>query len=276
VFKSNDKSEASTMKNIIFPTLFILTLPLPGTNTARCADFQLLCGNLIPLNYKNAHGDAEGSSVEILEQIMSKARAPVCAKHCRFEPLARALADLDEKPDTVFMSMAMTEQRKQRYKWVGPIYSMKLSLIARKDKHIRITAPADLERYVIGVIRESAPAQILVNHYGISGKNFVELSRDTQQFGMLKKGRVDLITHTDISAPLVLEHMGLSPEEFEMVFVLKSIDLYFAFNRQTGDALINRPQSELNAMKEVRVDGGSLYMDILCRHGQGCPLPLAQ
>lgn len=259
-------AEIGSMRTCTLLLLLLTILSLSCPQTAICNDFKLLCSNLLPLNYKNPEGEATGFAVEILEEIMKRAGRPVDGSQCVFEPWARAVKDLEIHPNTVLMSMAMTDQRRPLYKWVGPICKMKLGLIARKDRQIRIKRPDDLRRYTIGVIRDSGPEQILLNQFGVNRLMLYQLAHDTQQFGMLEVGRVDLITHTDLSSPLVLGSLGLNPADFEMVYVLKDIDLYYAFNRETDSRLIEQLQQELEKMKKKRQDGSSPYQDIIHKY----------
>lgn len=264
------------MKKIIISALIMAVLMLTAHTPAHCGDFRLLCGNLMPLNFKNAQGRAEGIAVDILQKIMERTGNFMDAGDCLFEPWARAVRDLEGNPNAVLLSMAMTTQRRPLYKWVGPVYRMKLGLIARKNRRIRIENPEEIGGYLIGVVRDSGPEQILLNDYGVSGESLQRLARDSQQFGMLEQGRVDLVTHTDLSSPPVLEALGMDPAEYEMVYVLRDIDLYFAFNPEADDALIDRLQRELNFLKMQRADGTSFYTDILSRHLRHGPLVIRE
>lgn len=257
------------MKQLLRKYVFLAAFfTLATASTGLCADFRILSGNLLPVNYKAEGGTARGFAVEILIRLMNDAGLRADADDVRFEPWARAVEDTEMTPNTVLMTMAMTPQRKPRFKWVGPVFTMNLGLLAQKSRHIRIADWSDLNRYVIGVVRDSAPEQILSTKLAETSQSLHPLNSDLQQFRMLAMKRVDLVTHTDISAPLVIRQSGMNPDDFEMVFVLRSIDLYYAFNPETDDALIDELQEGLAALKKQRKDGSSAYMNIVAKHLQ--------
>lgn len=158
------------------------------------------------------------------------------------------------------------------FKWVGPVAELKLGLVARKDSCISVEKVEDLQQYSIGVVRNSAPAHLLMNDYGLTADQLEYLKGDVLQFRMLEAGRVDLITQADTATPNWLKQLGMVQSEYEMVHVLKRLQLYLVFNKQTDDKLIDGLQSALARMKLKDSDGLSRHDRILGKYFVDGPL----
>lgn len=83
---------------------------------------------------------------------------------------------------------------------------------------------------------------------------------------MLRAGRVDLITQSEPAAGYLLQKMGERPEDFEMVYVLQQLDMYFAFNRATDPVFLESLQAGLEAMKRADASGVSPYDRIVSKY----------
>lgn len=234
--------------------------------------FQIYASNNPPFNYQDDKGDVQGIAVDILKTLMERTYKPVHQGDISIINWARAVEYTWTTDNKVLLSPARTPKREDMFAWVGPLHSFKLGLIARKDSMIRIESPEDVKKYKIGVIRESAPAQILQRQFGVPLTDMTELAKDEQLFLMLDRGRVDLIPRGVMSASFWLERLGKNPDDYEMVYVLKELDLYMGFSPSADPELIHRLNLEFMRMKEDRPDGTNEYYDIIHRHVHGEPV----
>lgn len=251
--------------NKTYFSLCLLVVLLTGHN-GFAQDFTVYVGTVPPFTQLNEDGIVSGAAVDVVTTIMERAGIPVDPEKFRPISWARAVEDTETTPHTMLFCVARTPQREQRFKWVGPIASLNLGLVGAKSRRIVINAPDDIKMYQIGAIRNSAPVHIMKKQYGISDDHLTLLATDKLQFKMLEQGRVDLIAQADTAAPSWIKELGMDQSDFEMVYVLKHLKLFIAFNKTTDDAVIAKLQAELDAMKKPAANGVSEYGRIMKRY----------
>ncbi|WP_161625361.1 substrate-binding periplasmic protein [Maridesulfovibrio hydrothermalis] len=222
--------------------------------------------NLPPFNYQSETGQPTGIAVDVLVEIMNTAGCSVDLSKIKNVPLARSLRCIAASNSSILFSVAKTPKREKSFKWVGPIYNLKLGLISKKSRHIIINDKQDISKYKIGVIRESAPYSILTKEYGVPKKKLTLLTTDVQQFKMLNRGRVDLITQSNTGAPSMIRDAGLNLSDFEMSYVMMDLDLYFCLSKNFSDEFVGKLQQALKRIKTKGPDGTSTFDKIIARH----------
>jgi len=247
--------------------IFILSLiVLFCPQVAVADDFTVYVGRIPPFTYIDELGVARGAAVDVVLELMNDIGKPVDRKGIKYLSWARAVEDAETIPGTMLFCIARTPQREAKFKWVGPIAELNLGLIAEKSRNIVIKSKDDVKRYNIGVIRNSAPLQLLELSYNIPKSKITLLSSDELQFKMLKERRVDLVTQADTAAPSFIKNVGLDPDDFEMVHVMNHLKLYVAFNKQTDDLVIGDLQKALEKMKTPKAGGKSRYDEIMAHY----------
>lgn len=236
-----------------------------GTH-ALANEFTVYAGKVFPFTMVDAKGHVTGAAVDVVKAIMDKAGSPIDVDAIRTISWARAVEDTETVPGTMLFCMARTPQREERFKWVGPVAEVNLGLVAKVSSTIIINTPDDLKKYRIGAIRNSAPVDILEKKYRIPPSDLTLLSSDILQFRMLDSRRVDMITQADTAAPMWLEKINADQADFEMVYVLKELKLYVAFNKETDDRVVRRIQAALDELKAPGDDGESRYSRIMNRY----------
>lgn len=227
------------------------------------ARFTVYPGQLPPLNYMNDQGQWQGAAVKTLRRIMRRSSVPLSGVDFQSVPWARAVFLGRTEPGSVVISIARTPERDEQFRWVGPVVIMRLGLIAKKERHLAIDGPEDMRGLRTAVIRESAPLTILREWAQVEQDELLVANNNLQQFRLLHRGRVDMVTHTDLSTPIFLNQLDLDPEEYEMVHVLRELPLYFAFHPDTDESLLGRLQKELEQMKKPDDTGISEFDRLL-------------
>lgn len=255
--------------------IVLLSALLTGSWCAHAASgetFDILASNNPPFNYQDDHGQVQGIAIDVLKLILKRVDPPVTLSDIQIINWARAVHRTWTESNHILLSPARTPKREDMFTWVGPLHSFKLGLIARKAKHVTINDAEDLQRYNIGVIRDSAPAHILEDRFGISKSQMTELPKEEQLFLMLQRDRVDLIPRGAMSAAYWFDKLDMVGDKYEMVYVLKEVDLYIAFSPGTSPDLIDALNRELHKIKQGDGDGTSEYRQIIARHVHGAPL----
>lgn len=257
----------------ITSTILILLFLLVG-NPATAEEFTVYIGRVPPFTDVDHQGRAFGAAVDVVAEFMTMTGNPIDVESIRSISWARAVEEVETRPGTMLFGVARTSQREGRFKWVGPVATLNLGLVAKREQQIEIEIPEDLKKYNLGVVRNSAPVQILESRFDIHHHDMTLVKSDELQFRMLEIGRVDMITQADTAAPIWIRKLGMEPDEFEMVYVLRKLDLYVAFNKATDDALIGQAQDALETMKRRPSKGMPRYDSIMKRYMKDGPIPI--
>lgn len=260
------------VKKICLPLALLVVLLTGQSVFART--FTVYVGTVPPFTMVNEDCSITGAAVDVVTTIMERAGFPLDVATFRSISWARAVEDTETTPNTMLFGVARTPQREHRFKWVGPIASLNLGLVGTKSRRIVISSPEDIKMYQIGAIRNSGPVHIMQSQYGVSDSQLTLLATDEQQFKMLKANRVDLIAQADTAAPSWIEKVGMDQSEFEMVYVLKHLKLFIAFNKEMDDAEIAKIQAELDLMKKPGADGLSEYDRIMKQYLKHGTIPM--
>lgn len=248
-------------KNIYLSVFFLILLV---GNFCFADDFRFMTDSFPPFNFKSDSNGIRGITADSLVIIMNRSGFDVSHKDIEIMPWVRAHKITEKGPKAVLFSVARTATRENLFKWVGPIHSINIGFIAAKSADIKIRQDSDLKQYRIGTVRGSAPEQIAKKKTNLTQEDLFSLAKPEQIIEMFKLGRLDLIIHTNIFLSHLLESHGLSPDDFEMIYQLMTLDLYIAFSPDTEDSLIARLQSELDKMKKKKPNGLSEF-DLLIR-----------
>jgi polar amino acid transport system substrate-binding protein len=252
------------LKFLLFFLLLSLQLLIP-TNVVA-GQHQFFVGELFPFVYKSDSGELTGSVVDVVTRVMEIIGKPVGKESFRNINWARAIDDVENTPGLGIFCMAKTPQRVAKFKWIGPIARLRLGLVARKESQIIIDTHEDIKEYETGVILNSAPHSMMINEFGVPKDKLTLLHSNEQQIRMLKERRVSMITQSDVGLPFYLNQMGQKVSDYEMVFVLKDMFLYVAFNKETPDSEIEAMQGALELLRRKDSRGVALYDEILAKH----------
>ncbi|MES2821865.1 MAG: transporter substrate-binding domain-containing protein [Pseudomonadota bacterium] len=227
--------------------LMAIFLLLCGTQLARADSLVLLTENLAPFNM-SANGSnfakddgVQGVSADTLRGMCQRA-AIDCQMILRF-PWDRVYQQALNDSGYALFSAARTPEREPLFKWVGPIASNDWVLLARADSPIALGNLQDAARYRIGGYKNDAISQHLIDR-GLSVQTAL---RDNENVKKLDKGLIDLWVTADPTGRYLAKQEGL--EEVKVVLRFHTAELYLALNKATPDALVQRLQAALDAMR---------------------------
>jgi len=215
-----------------------------------------------PYNMKE-DGKLTGVSVEILDALLKQLNSEQTIKDVVLTNWSRAYSLALKNNNTMVFSTTRTESREPLFKWVGPIVQTKVGAIALKDKHIVINSVKDFNNYKIGAVLkdvgESTLAELGVNSQqvqSVSGENVINLS-----FLKLQNNRIDIFAYETNAAFENAKKLGFDINKYEIIYTLKEGELYFAFNKNTDDTIIQKWQKALDTIKE-----NGIYDKILLKY----------
>jgi polar amino acid transport system substrate-binding protein len=206
--------------------------------------------NYPPYNMET-NGQLKGMSVDVLNAMLKQMKSTLSIKKVKLTPWARGYKIVLKKQNTMLFSTTRTKQREKLFKWVGPIVATKIGIIAPKSNKIKIDNINDLNKYKIGAVLNDIGEQLLIEQgidkshiQSISGKNPIVLN-----FQKMGKGRIDMFAYEVNVAMYGARSYQIDQQDFEVVHILKKAQLYFAFNKNTDDSIIQTYQKALDTIK---------------------------
>jgi len=199
-----------------------------------------------PFNMAGADGVATGAAVDTLTTIFERMGAAKTAKDIQVLPWARGYREVQSTPNTCLFLMTLTDERKPLFKWVGPVVVNTFDAIALKSKGMKIASAEELVNLKAGVIRDDV-GDALAQKAGI--KQIERVPSNDQNIKKLTEGRIDIWVFEESVAKWQIQSLGFNADDYESVWTLSESDLYYAFHKDTDDALIASIQKTLDDMK---------------------------
>ncbi|NVD08888.1 transporter substrate-binding domain-containing protein [Vibrio sp. JPW-9-11-11] len=206
-----------------------------------------------------------GYSVDILLAASEMVNEPITMSQITLQPWARSYRTVLTRKNSILFSTTRSEHREALFQWVGPIVDIKVVVLARKDAKIAINDPLDMANYRIGVIRDDIGEQSLLE-LGIPREAMQEASYVTVLAEQLMKKRIDLLVYAERAAFWWSRQAGVDPDIFEVVYVVKQGDVYYAVNRDTSAEVVKKLQKGLDMLKQTDESGSSRYQEILANY----------
>ncbi len=216
-----------------------LALGLPAR-----AEVRVLTEHSPPGEYLDESGRVTGPTAEMIRELMKRLGEP---GEIELLPWKRAYDYALKGPQVALFETARTPEREALFKWVGPIKRIQWGLYARKAQ----ASP-------LSDLQQARQVERLCAYLG-DGKadtlkqqgfdNLYQPVLSAQCLEMLLRGRVDLWLTSDIEKDALLQENSLPANSLQAVLKIDSLDLYIAFSADTPDALVQRWQAELDAMK---------------------------
>lgn len=208
--------------------------------------FSVYTEHLPPFNYLE-NDKVVGSSTKLLEKLLHQHGHTIAHDKINLTSWARGYHEALHTPNTILYSMARTPEREHLFKWVGPINTLSIGLVAKKSSHIIISEPACLHNYTIAVRHDTAAEKLLLG-LGMKTEELDRFSNVSSQLKKLHEGRVDAMASSIEATYAMLEKEGIDPLAYETVYILQKSDLYFAFHKETDSAIIEELNASLKRM----------------------------
>lgn len=196
---------------------------------------------LPPYNFSR-DGKVEGRTTELLQKVLKQNGDAIQGK-IHMGPWAKGYHAVLSTKNSILYSTARTKDRESLFKWVGPIDTVTIGLVAKKSRHITIKDAASLHYYKIAAPYETAAERLLLG-LGFKAEELDQFTDIYVQMRKLQEERVDAVAYGIEAIHALLLEAGLDPYEYETIYVLKKSELYFAFNKDT-------PSSQIVALNQI-------------------------
>ena len=248
-------------KNIFFSFVFVL-IANNGYAEENYAKIIMMTEVYPPYNME-VDGRLQGITVDILEAMLEILDTGQTREDFILTNWSRAYSMAEKRKNHMVFGTTRTVTREPFFKWVGPITTTTIGIIAPKDKNIVIEKLSDLNQFRIGTVLKDIGEQILLESgiekkqlSAVSGKNAIDLS-----FKKMQNDRIDLFAYEVNVAIYDAKLKGHNVDDFEVIYTLKEGELYYAFNNATDDKIIAEWQKALDTIKE-----NGLYQKIIERY----------
>lgn len=239
---------------VLLLNLFILFFPIsamPATPPAAAPitadDLIYYTENYPPHNYLE-NNRLTGISIELMELIWEKLGAVKTREDITLLPWARAVKQLETRPNTVLFGMGFTLERAKKFHLVGPYYTHALSLICPMDTLVDITTLDQAKPFRIGVVRQDMAHHYLVDQ-GFD-ETSLDLCMDIEQLHQkFIHGRFDMICYGRDTYFNYLAAQKETTGNFKEVLTITMMKSGFGFNRNIPRTLIQDFQKALDELK---------------------------
>lgn len=217
---------------------------------------RIMSQHLPPFSVHGPEGTVSGFSVDLFHILEDKVepregKSPVVAV-----TMERLFNETKNGGHHIALAVGRNEKREKWAQWVGPYMTLEIGLIAKKGRQHKVRSVADLATAKIGVVKNTIPEITLLK----DGINPAALLADLYPQYSLQKlaaGRIDYMGYPLESAAALMVAHDLNPLEYEEVFRITEVELYFVFSLDFPKDAVETYQKALEAFLKT-----SEYMEL--------------
>lgn len=230
------------LRIFIFSALAIAQLVLLPTlsSAASSQSVKFITEEVPPVVYFHK-GTLKGYNIALIKKIWTKMNLP--EQKITVQPWPRSIKDFDTAPPTCLFPVALTEERKKKYRYVSSPMFFDIVIMAHKKDKLLFSTPEQLKNVRICVTKAASVLPVLLRN-GYSEANFDFATSLACSIKKFQKGRAPLIVG---SAPLITYNYQVSggdPSDLIIVARVAELPNGFLFN----DAV---PQHFIENMKQA-------------------------
>ena len=257
------------MRNMIFVAicLCLVSIEVGATEPVPpLSGFQYYTEQYPPYNYSE-RGEIKGIAVDLIKASAKLLNVQLPENAFKEQPWARSYRTVLAREKTALVTAARTKHREELFQWAGPIATTSIVLIGKKANHITIENREQLENHTIGVIIDDVGEQ-LIRRENVPPVNITNAYTPEALVHMLAYGRIDLISYEERVALWSINQAGYDPNDYEVVYVLEDVDLYYAINKATPPEHTKALQWALDKLKQKDKDAPISEYDAIVKKYQ--------
>lgn len=234
------------MKKRFFILTFILLLSafFIFNNRDSKENIRILTEEYKPLQYINEEGELDGYAVDVVRRMLEELNISKEIELTNWDTAYNLALDGD---NIALFSTARNNERRDNFKWVGPIGTLKSNLYSIAPNDIEIKSLDEAKEYKISAVKDYAYTQDLIN---LGFKNLIECETEKEALDKLLQGQADLYLTSNIIMNDLMEERGLPIDLIEGELNVSLNQFYIAFSKTYPDKLIEEWQTALEKVKE--------------------------
>lgn len=185
----------------------------------------------------NKDGSLGGYSTEVVKALFEETGD---TPEFEINPWARSYYEALHNANVMLYSMAYNPQRAPLFECVGVLTTERLYFWGMAEKFAQpVTGVEELRKYSIALSKFSNPDQYLTAQ---GFEKLIRIGNPEQAFGMLFKGRIDLIISGEDSVSILAEKYGYDANLLKKVYEIDALNhrLCIVFNKDSDPNMINR------------------------------------
>lgn len=235
------------LKSAFASAIFVASTLTSSVYAQDFSGIKIMTEEYPPFNYTE-NGQPAGTAVDLLLKATEAVGSPINKRQITVAKWARAYKTVAEGTNAMLFSAARTEDRESSFKWAGPIDEIRTVMFAKKSAGIgKIDDIANI-KYKVGVVRDDV-GDSLAKAAGVPESMITRNSGSEAMAKMLAGGRIDVWAYPEVAAIDFLEKAGENMDDYEVVYVLKSTKLYYAFSKDTDDSIVAKLQKGIDMVK---------------------------
>lgn len=235
------------MKKTLLICIALLSLVFSSCKKETDAgkDLILLCEIMKPFNFEE-NGQQKGITLEITKQIMSRLELT--------QPI-EVSADWDAifnrlktEDNIVAFTTGLTAERKDLFKWVGPVTLWHVGFAALQSSNLIMNDALEAQSYQsVGIVKSYFTGEIL---RGLGFTNLVEFDDLDALVNALFAGNVEVVFDNMSLLTIIAKDQGRDVSSLDNLLTYSTTQGYLAFSRNVSDAVIEKWQNELDGLKD--------------------------
>jgi len=233
-----------------FPKLMLALLLLLPSSTLlsnSIEDLEYLTEQYAPFNFLDPSGVQQGYAYELLQEIWYELEIP--SKQVQVLPWDKAYTKAQQDKNTVLFSASRISSREKEFKWVCSIIDINVVLLGLKENQFKIRTMPEARGYKIVVVKSDVGERLLIEN-SFNDKRIFRVDKIEVALKVVLLGAADLISTTELNAYQTLREIGYEPSDFEVLWVLKSTPICYAFNLKVSNRVINNFQQALERVQK--------------------------
>jgi len=219
-----------------YPRMAALALVFAVPSLAAAESLTLLAEDSFPANFVEA-GELKGLSVDVLREAFERADVTFTMS---VQPWARAYETALTSPGHCVFSAAHTPERDSSFRWIEPLNTIEMIVVAARDRPVSIKTREDLRRYTIGTYVGDYRENVLKEMQ----MHIESVRDDSLNAEKLRRGRIDLWATDSAKLPQL-------KGEFLPVYTYHKVDLALACNKAVDPATVGRLQQAIKTVHEA-------------------------
>jgi polar amino acid transport system substrate-binding protein len=236
------------LSSVLCGLIFIFLTHSSTSNPAvNFNSLNIITEEFPPFNYSE-NGQPTGSSVELLLKASAAVGSPISRDRIKIAPWARAYQTALSSTDVMLFSTTRNKERENLFKWAGPIGQNRTVIFAKKSAGIgQIDDMSTIDKKLV-VIRDSVDDQQIVKA-NTPSKMITRTTKPDAAAKMLATGRVGLWAYNEVTALEILKRNNRNIDDYEIVHILSSDEMYFAFSKDVDDSVIQLLQKGIDQVR---------------------------
>ena len=236
------------MKN--FRMLLVFSLLIAALLFCSCSNIkdemrklEIYTEEFKPMNFMK-NGKITGQATEVVRELLTRMELD---NEIQLVQWPKAYNKLKNEKNIVLFSTCMTKERKNQFKWVGPIGAVSMYFYVAKDSPLQIHSLEDArELPEIAVMKDYAEYSILKEK---GFENLVQYENMKDVITKLVDGEISVFVMTNLIMNTKLDEINVPRSAVKKSMLLSTEFEYIAFSNSTPDRIIDLWQKHLNDMK---------------------------